>query len=131
MKRIFNNGVKTKYFNIIKYNKQLQKKLNLIIDDYEDNCLLKKIIEIELKTADNEYGKFINISDKKKEYYHIYFDNSNEEIKRNYLEENEKVKKIKIIIDYQVTSFKDLFIYCDCINSIFFKKFNRILILLI
>ena len=52
LKRIFNNVVKTKYFNIIKYNKQLQKKLNLIIDDYEDNCLLKKIIEIELKTAD-------------------------------------------------------------------------------
>ena len=81
LKRIFNNVVKTKYFNIIKYNKQLQKKLNLIIDDYEDNCLLKKIIEIELKTADNEYGKFINISDKKKEYYHIYFDNSKKKLK--------------------------------------------------
>ena len=39
---------------------------------------------------------------------------------------NEKVQMIKIIIDYQVNSFKELFYYCDCIDSIFFKKFNRI-----
>ena len=68
---------------------------------------------------------FINISDEEKEYYHIYFDNSIEEIKRNYLEENEKVKMIKIIINYPVKSFKELFQYCECINSIFFKKFYR------
>ena len=75
---------------------------------------------------DNEYGKFINILDEEKEYYHIYFDNSNEEIKRNYLNENEKVKIIKIIIDYQVKSFKQLFENCKYIKSIFFKKFYRI-----
>ena len=82
-------------------------------------------IEIELKLADDKYDEFINISDKDKEYYHIYFDNSNEEIKRNYLKENEKLKMIKIIIDYQIKSFEHLFNNCDCINSIFFKKFYR------
>ena len=41
------------------------------------------------------------------------------------MEKNEKVKKIKIIIDYQVKSFKDLFYYSNCIESIFFKKFYR------
>ena len=57
----------------------------------------------------------------------IYFDNSNKEIKRkrNYLEKNEEVKMIKIIIDYQVKSLEKLFFDCDCIESIFFKKFYK------
>ena len=33
--------------------------------------------------------------------------------------------KIKIIIDYQVKSFKELFYKCECIESINFKKFYR------
>ena len=82
-------------------------------------------IEIELKIVDNTYGEFINIPYEEEEYYHIYFDNSIEEIKRNYIEDNEKVKKIKIVINHQVKSFKGLFEYCECINSIFFIKFYR------
>ena len=46
---------------------------------------------------------------KKKEYYHIYFNDSNEEIKRYDLKQDEKVEKIKIIIDYQIKSFDGLF----------------------
>ena len=42
------------------------------------------------------------------------------------MKKEEKVNSIKIIIDYQVKSFKNLFIYCKNISSIFFKKFNRI-----
>ena len=61
----------------------------------------------------------------KKKYYHIYFDNSNNEIERNFLKENEKVKMIKIIIDYQITSFNTLFQNCGCISSIYFKRFYR------
>ena len=33
--------------------------------------------------------------------------------------------KIKVIIDYQVKSFKELFYWCKCIESINFKKFYR------
>ena len=102
----------------MKYNKKLQKRLNININDYRE-------VEIELKLTDGKYGQFINIPKKDKEYYHIYFDNSNEEIKRNYLEENEKVKMIKIIIDYPVKSFKELFYKCNCIDSISFNKFYR------
>ena len=40
--------------------------------------------------------------------------------------ENEKSNKIKIIIDYKIKSFKSLFEKCKYINSIIFKKFNRI-----
>ena len=42
-----------------------------------------------------------------------------------YIDEEDKVTKIKIIIDYQVKSFKDLFYECKCIESINFKKFYR------
>ena len=74
-----------------------------------------------MKTDINKYGVFINIPDYDKEYYHIYFDNSKEEIKRNYLIKKDKVKIIKIIINYQVKSLKKLFYNCDCISSIIFK----------
>ena len=109
----------------MKYNKELQKRLNLNINDYKKYAELYSSIEIELKLVDDKYGKFINIPNEEKEYYHIYFDNSNEEIKRNYLKDNEKVKMIKIIINYQVKSLENLFYNCKCINSIFFKKFYR------
>ena len=122
LRKLFDILKKDKSLNIIKYNKKLQKRLNININDYIE-CAK---IEIELKLTDYKYdGKFINIPDEENEYYHIYFDNSNEEIKRKYLKKNEKVKMIKIKIDYQVKSFKGLFNYCYCINSIFFKNFYR------
>ena len=118
---------RNKSLKIMKYNKYIQKRLDININDYKEySQLYYSSIEIELKLEYNKYGKFINISDEEKEYYHIYFDNSNEEIKRNYLEKNEKVNSIKVIIDYQVTSFKGLSQWCFCIKSIFFNKFYRI-----
>ena len=42
-------------------------------------------------------------------YYHLYFNNNKEEIKRNKIEGKDNVKKIKIIIDHQVKSFYKLF----------------------
>ena len=72
------------------------------------------------------YGNFINIKNKEDEkYYHIYFDEDKEEIKRTYLNKNDKVSKINIIIDYPIKSFSELFSYCYCIKSINFKRFYR------
>ena len=116
LKEMFNIMQKKKSLKIMKYSKKLQKKLNLSIKDYKE--LLCSSIEIELKLVDdnNIHGKFINIPDKEKKYYHIYFDNSNEEKNRNYLNKNEKVNTIKIIIDYQVKSFEGLFEECKCLS---------------
>ena len=125
LKKIFNILKKNKFLDIIKYNKKLQKRFNLCINDYKDYFQLYSLIEIELKISRYNHGNFINISDDEKEYYHIYFDNSKEEIKRNYFNKGDYVKNIKIIIDYQVKSFNELFAYCKCINSISFKKFHR------
>ena len=109
---------KTKSLTIVKYNKKLQKRMNLNINSYKDYSQLYSLIEIELKFIDDKYKEierklyniwfkeknntFINILDEEKEYFHIYFDNSKEEIKRNFLNKNEKVNTIKIIINYQV-----------------------------
>ena len=64
---------------------------------------------MEIKFEEGKFGNFIKIPDKDKKYYHIYFDNSKEDIKRDFTKYNEKVKVVKIIIDYQVKSFEKLF----------------------
>ena len=129
LKKIFENMKTYTKLKIIKCNQQIQKRLNLSIDDYKDYCQKYSSIEIELKLVDNKYNnkynKFINMPDEEKEYFNIYFDNSKEEIKRNYLIENEKVNIIKIRINHQVKSFRSLFYNCYSISSINFKKFNR------
>ena len=123
---LFNNIQKRRLLDIIKYNKKIQKRLNININDYKEYSETFSSIEIEIIPANNKYDKFIYINNKEEEkYYHIFFDNVKEELKRNYLKENEKIKIIKIIIDHQVKSFKYLFVNCYCIESINFKKFFR------
>ena len=122
LQKIFNNLKKKKLLNTIKYNKNIKKRLDIDINDYKEEY---SQIEIELRPLSNRYGKFINIDENTK-YYHIYFNNNNkEEIKRNFINENEKIIMINIIIDYQIRSFKNLFKNCNCIKSIYFKKFYR------
>ena len=59
---------KNKSLEIFKYNKKLQKRLNINIKNYKEYSQLYSSIEIELKLVDNRYGKFINISKEEKEY---------------------------------------------------------------
>ena len=47
-----------------------------------------------------------------------------------YIEEEDKVTKIKIIIEYQVKSFEKLFYECNCIESTYFKNFTEIISLI-
>ena len=55
----------------------------------------------------------------------IFLNDNKKEIKRNYKVKNENVTNIKIIIDYQIDTFEDLFNNCNFIESVFFIKFNR------
>ena len=125
LKVIFRYLNKKISLDIIKYNKNIKNGLNINIDDYKKFSGLYSLIEIEIKPFNNKYGKFINIDEKNEIYYHIYFNDDKKEIKRNYFNKNEQIKIIKIIIDYQVKSFKKLFEYCECIENIYFKKFYR------
>ena len=124
IQKVFYNLLKKKSLDIIKYNNNIKKRVNISIKDYKEYSEIYSSIEIEIKPVKNEYGEFINMNENEI-YYHIYFNDNKEEIKRNYLDENDNVSKIKIIIDYQVKSFKELFYKCYCIEYIYFKKFYR------
>ena len=121
LQEIFSNLQENKLLDIIKYNKKIQEKLQKDIKDYKTYGEI--IIEIiPINNRDKNY--FINYAEEHK-YYHIYFNDENEEKKRNYFTKNENISKIKIIIDSQVKSFWNLFDYCDCIEKINFINFRR------
>jgi len=121
VQQIFNNLSKIKLLEIIRYNKQLQNKLDIRIIDYIRN--FSKII-IEIIPEDNHYGNFINIKDKNDSFFHIYFNDNKEEVMKTYINADDKVSKIKIIIDYGIKSLNKLFRNCICIKIINFIKFN-------
>ena len=116
-----------KSLKIIRLNKSIQKRVDVNITNYKACSEKYSSIEIEIKPRQFIQGQFINIEkEEDKKYYHIYFNgNKKKEVKSTSLEKNHKVSKINIIIDYQITSFKNLFILCRCIESINFKKFYR------
>ena len=79
LSKIYDNMTKKKKFQIVKYNKRIQNRLNLDVNDYKEYCE----IEIEIIPIKDKYGKFININKNDKLYYHIYFNDNKEEIKNN------------------------------------------------
>jgi len=127
LKQIFNKLHKTTFLKIIKHNKYIQNIFGLELNDFKD-CYEKIIIEIIPKqylkyTFDENY--FIRIKNNEEPYFHIYFDNDKEEIKRAFIKKNESVRKIKVIIDYEIKSFFNLFHNCEIIEKINFIQFNR------
>ena len=124
LKKLFFNLSVKKKLDIIKYNKKAQNIASINIDDYKKFNEKYTPIEIEIIPDKDKYGNFINLI-KDNSYYHIYFNDRKEEIHRNYITANDKVKKIKIIINYNVKSFENLFQECACIKSINFIKFYR------
>ena len=127
LSKINANLLKKNSLNITKYNKKIQKRLNICLKDYIEYSELFSSIEIIIIPSKGKYDKFIKVNEDKKLFFKIYFNDNNEEIKRNSLYFNENVKKIKIIIDYQINSFEGLFEFngYDCIEYINFKKFYR------
>ena len=108
LQKVFNNLEKKKSLDFIKYNKSIKKRLNINIKDYKEYSEKYSSIEIEIKPVKNKNGKFINIKKEEEIYYHIYFNNNNKkEIKRNYIDKNEKIKVIKIVI------IKLIFVVCS------------------
>ena len=97
LRKIFDNLKENKLLEIIRYNKAMKKNLNKVIKDYIKEY---SIIEIEIIPLKNKYGNFINIKGNYQPYAHIYLnDNKNKEIKRFYINKEDKATKIKII-DY-------------------------------
>ena len=126
IRKLFEYMSKKKSLETIKYNKNIKKRMDINIKDYKDYSEKYSSIKLEIIPIKDKYGKFINIEEKDKEYYHIYFNgNKEKEIKSTSINENHNISKINIIIDYQVESFSKLFENCEWIESINFKKFYR------
>ena len=123
LKSILQNTQQKKYMQLLKYNKILQKKLNISIIDYKEY----NQIEVELRVNKMwTFRRFINLIEKDKPHIHIFISNNKKkEYNRFFLKPGEKIVKLRILIDLEIKSFKGLFQYCDCIKEIKFIKFNR------
>ena len=125
LEKLFDNLERKKLLDIIKYNKDIKRRMNININNYKEYSELYSSIELEIITKLNGYGHFLYVGGEYGKYFHIYFNDNKEEIKRNYIKKDDKVRKIKIIIDSEIKSFSSLFFECKCIESINFKKFFR------
>ena len=126
IQKLFEYMTERKSLETIRYNKSIQKRIDININHYKAFSETKTSIELDIIPMKDEYGEFINIKEEDKKYFHIYFnDNKNKEIIINSLCKDDNVSKISIIIDYQIKSFYKLFNNCKCIESIKFKKFYR------
>ena len=126
IQKFFGYMLKRKLLETVRYNKSIQKRINININHYKAYFETKTSIELDIIPMKGKYGKFININEEDKQYFHIYFnDNKKKEIENTSLYKDDNVSKISIIIDYQIKSFSKLFFYCKCIEFIEFKKFCR------
>ena len=123
---IFEYMTERKYLETIRYNKRIQKRIDININHYKAYSEKYSSIELDIIPIKGKCGKFININKEDKKYFHIYFnDNKKKEIENTSLNKKDNVSKISIIINYQIKSFSRLFYQCGCIESIKFKKFYR------
>ena len=97
IQNLFDNIQKRISLEIIKYNINIQKRINININNYKDFSEKYSSIELEIIRIQNKYGPFINIKKEDKKYFHIYFNNNKEEIKKTELNEEDKVSKINIV----------------------------------
>ena len=84
IQKFFGYMTERKYLEAIRYNKSIQKRINININHYKVYSETKTSIELDIMPMKGEYGKFININEEDKKYFHIYFN------------ENKK-KKLKIL----------------------------------
>ena len=141
LKKILDNIRQIKILNIIRYNKTIQNRLNIDINTYKNeyskikleleifpppkNLSLVDEVPIQNEFEENTYD-FIRIKSILKSFFHIYFDNNNDnEIEVNYIKESDKVSKIKVIIDSEVDSLDTLFYDCSIIKKINFIRLAR------
>ena len=88
MKRIFENIRLNKYMKLIKYDKKLQKKMNISTINYKEY----NQIEIELRPSQKYYisGKFINTNLDNESHIHIFNNNCKREIDSSFFEIGKK-----------------------------------------
>ena len=108
--------------DIIKYNKNLKDNLGYSTDMYKNYYSI--MFEIIPKNNITQKSRFINFDP---ECLDITLINDNNQIKihRNYLQQDDKAKMIKITLKTKTKTLKNLFFDSDCIKEIRFKRFYR------
>ena len=59
LEKVFNNLKKGKTLNIVKYNENIKRRINININDYKEYSEKYSSIEIEIKPVSNKYGSYI------------------------------------------------------------------------
>ena len=81
IKKFFEYITERKSLEIIRYNKSIQKRININIYNYKAYFETKTSIELDIIPINGKYGDFIKIKEENKKYFHIYFnDNKKKEI---------------------------------------------------
>ena len=128
IQKFFGYMSERKYLETIRYNKSIQKRINININHYKAYSETKTSIELDIIPMKGEYGEFININEEVKKYFHIYFnDNKKQEIENTSLYKDDNVSKISIIIDYQIKSFQNYFFIVNVLNPLNLKNFTEIM----
>ena len=86
---------------LVKHNKQHQALRNISINTYKEYNQIEILITLIDKTDGyilNYNNTFINFNDKDSSYFHIYLNESKNEIKSNIVN-YKNVKKIRVLID--------------------------------
>jgi len=116
-----------KVLELVRYNKDIKNQLEVSKKNYEkifNSINIEIIPKDNLEFNENKQNIFINFLGDRN-YYHIFFEDSAEEIDRNFIQKGDKIKKIKITIEPEFNSLRELFKDCECIKEISFTKFNR------
>ena len=122
LKQILNNFKEHKLLQTTHHIKKYQSIMNKNIDNYKREY---NRISIEIIPAKNKYGRFIHFHKKAQSNFHLFFNDDTNEIKKNIITKDNKVKKIKIIIEPERKHLSSLFLNCKCIEKINFIRFKR------
>ena len=121
LKIIFGYLIDVKSLSIIRINKSIQNKIDIDINTYIEMCKIK----INIYPIKEVEGKLINIIEKERLYYHIYFDDNKEEIQNLSITKKDNVNKIKLIIDNKIDDLSKLFKGCNYIRQIDIIRFKN------
>ena len=68
LQQFFDYLERKKLLDLIKYNKNIKRRINININDYKEYSELYSSIEIDIIPKMNKYGNFINITKQNEKY---------------------------------------------------------------
>ena len=76
IQNFFGYMTERKSLEIIRYNKSIQKRIDININHYKAYFETKTSIELDIIPINGKYGDFIKIKEENKKYFHIYFNDN-------------------------------------------------------